>query len=46
MPCPNKNLDSWKNLVAALGSEIDALTVFNINKFEIPSIEIDNIYVI
>lgn len=39
MPCPNKNLDSWKNLVAALGSEIDALTVFNINKFEIPSIE-------
>lgn len=39
MPCPNKNLDSWKNLVAALGDEIDALTVFNINKFEIPSIE-------
>jgi hypothetical protein len=39
MPCPNKNLDSWKNLVAALGDETDALTVFNINKFDIPSIE-------
>ncbi len=39
MPCPNKNLDSWKNLVAALGSDVDALTVFNINNFEIPTIE-------
>ena len=39
MPCPNKNLDSWKNLVTALGDETDALTVFNINKFDIPSIE-------
>lgn len=39
MPCPNRNLDSWKNLVTALGDETDALTVFNINKFDIPSIE-------
>lgn len=39
MPCPNKNLNSWKNLVSALGNEVDALTVFNINDFEIPSIE-------
>ena len=40
MPCPNKNLNSWKNLVKALGNdEVAALTVFNINKFDIPSIE-------
>jgi hypothetical protein len=39
MSCPNKNLDSWKNLVAALGDVTDAHIVFNINNFDIPSIE-------
>lgn len=38
MPCPNKNMPQWQNLVAALGSEGEALAVFTLNKYEIPSI--------
>lgn len=39
MPCPNKNLESWKNLVDALGSEAKALTAYTLNNYDIPSVE-------
>jgi hypothetical protein len=39
MPCPNKNLESWKNLVDALGSEAKALAAYTLNNYDIPSVE-------
>ena len=39
MPCPNKNLESWKSLVAALGSEAKAQVAYTLNNYDIPSIE-------
>lgn len=39
MPCPNKNLESWKNLVNTLGSEAKALAAYTLNNYEIPSVE-------
>lgn len=39
MPCPNKNLESWKSLVTALGSEAKAQAAYTLNNYDIPSIE-------
>jgi hypothetical protein len=39
MPCPNKNLESWKSLVAALGSKVKAEIAYALNNYDIPSIE-------
>lgn len=36
--CPNPNDPSWKALVAALGSEGDALAVYKMNNFEVPDV--------
>jgi len=38
MPCPNKNLQIWKNLENAVGST-NAQVAFNMNGFDIPTIE-------
>jgi hypothetical protein len=39
MPCPNKNLESWKSLVEALESEAQAHVAYTLNDYDIPSIE-------
>lgn len=39
MPCPNKNLESWKSLVSALGSEAKALAAYTLNNYDIPSVQ-------
>ena len=39
MSCPNKNLESWKNLVDALGSEAKALAAYTLNNYDIPNVE-------
>jgi len=36
--CPNPNDPAWKSLVAALGSEGDALAVYKMNNFEVPDV--------
>jgi hypothetical protein len=38
MPCPNKNLQIWKNLVEAVG-DVNAQWAFNLNQFDIPTVE-------
>ena len=38
MPCPNKNLQSWKDLVSALGSDALAMAAYTMNNWDIPSI--------
>ena len=40
MPCPNKNLPIWNDLVNALGSEADALAAYTLNDYEIPTVDI------
>jgi hypothetical protein len=41
MPCPNKNLKSWKDLVAALGdNEALAMAAYTMNNWEVPSISL------
>ena len=39
MSCPNKNMPEWKNLVAALGGEGEALAAFTLNQYEIPTVD-------
>lgn len=37
--CPNPNTPEWKALVAALGSQANAMTAYTLNDNEIPTIE-------